>query len=607
MYRIDQLSNAVGQLTGESLEGARQRLGGLQRFDQLIPTASADQALLESVLASALGTADGQTRPFGVREAKPVGENLVLRLERTEDVQALLDLLPYRTQRGSWRGVRGLFVQVADSRLQFGFRTWLYERNWRSLVPTVWVAGPHEDDLAALLAAHEQRLAESRHTAQWDPQCPEPGPKRQPPITRSLVRRLSASYAMGSALLRRPRLWDSLAGCAGVRVETEMSDYGLDWIVERLVSYGHFDDNRLIEVLTDQVVGCSLRLLSHDCGTQECSVRLAPPPAAWGWRGVLTIRSHQAPAGPHLAPHKPRPLTAIGGSLNVSRRSANTRNTEQGDEADKGGSVIRLTKIGRSGAVHRDDLAWVAEQLASVWAAQGLAAAVITTENRSSWRLFRDPGQPTWATASVPNTTEGWRRLRIVPAPGELWSLSASTNDEGAAALVHARRTFDRVFLVGRFEQHLEKAPLNPSTDAHILVHSAEPYERSIQLPAEGGVEGQAVPLTPAESAVHWRQQELGGWTPQRPLTGVLLLGHHNLDEETDEFDRAVEDQLGRYGTRVLGRFPANRPIIVGRRHSPHPPTVLDPETEQPTHAQMVSAANNLASRLWPGTLSVIS
>ncbi|MFJ2215352.1 hypothetical protein ACIQVO_30125 [Streptomyces sp. NPDC101062] len=185
MYSIDQLSNAVSQLTGEPLEGARQRLGGLQRFDQLIPSASADQALLESVLLSALGTADGQTRPFGVREAKPVGENLVLRLERTEDVQALLELLPYRTQKGSWRGVRGLCVQAVGSRLQFGFRTWLYERHWRSPVPTVWIAGPHREDLAALLAAHEQRLAESRHTAQWDTKSPEPGPKRQPPVSRS--------------------------------------------------------------------------------------------------------------------------------------------------------------------------------------------------------------------------------------------------------------------------------------------------------------------------------------------------------------------------------------------------------------------------------------
>lgn len=607
MFSIDQLSNAVGQITGEPLEGARQRLGGLQRFDQLIPTASADQALLESVLASALGTADGQTRPFGVREAKPVGENLVLRLERTRDVQALLDLLPYRTKKGPWRGVRGLCVQAAGSRLQFGFRTWLYERHRQSPVPTVWIAGPHGEDLAVLLAAHEQRLAESRHTAQWDPQCPEPGPERQPPFTRSLVRRLSASYAMGSMLLRRPRLWDSFADCAGVRVETEMSDCGLDWVVERLVNHGHADDTRLIEVLTDQVVGCGLRLLSHDCGAQECTVRLAPPPAVWGWRGVLTIRSRRAPTGPQLAEHKPRPLTAIGGSPGVSRPSASIRDTDREAGSHKGGSVIQLTKVARSSAVHRDDLAWIAQQLAAVWAAQGLATAVITTEHRSSRMLFRDPGQPTWATASVPDAAEGWRRLRIVPAPGKLWSLRTSTSDEGAAALAHARRTFDRVFLVGRFEQHLETAPLDPRTDAHVLVHLAEPYERSIQLPTEVGVEGRAMPLTPAESAVQWRQQELGGWTPLRPLTGMLLLGHRNMDEAPDEFDRAVEDQLGRYGTPILGRFPTNRPIIVGRGHSPHPPTVLDPETGQPTHAQMISAADALARRLLSSALPAIS
>ncbi|MFD9286245.1 hypothetical protein ACFWD7_55625 [Streptomyces mirabilis] len=35
MYCTDQLSNALCQLTGESLEDARRRLGTLDRFDEL--------------------------------------------------------------------------------------------------------------------------------------------------------------------------------------------------------------------------------------------------------------------------------------------------------------------------------------------------------------------------------------------------------------------------------------------------------------------------------------------------------------------------------------------------------------------------------------------
>ncbi|MEU3832909.1 hypothetical protein [Streptomyces microflavus] len=56
MYSIDQISNATAQLTGESLGSARLRLTTLDRFDELVPRAWADQALLESVLLGTLGT-----------------------------------------------------------------------------------------------------------------------------------------------------------------------------------------------------------------------------------------------------------------------------------------------------------------------------------------------------------------------------------------------------------------------------------------------------------------------------------------------------------------------------------------------------------------------
>lgn len=67
-----------------------------------------------------------------------------------------------------------------------------------------------------------------------------------------------------------------------------------------------------------------------------------------------------------------------------------------------------------------------------------------------------------------------------------------------------------------------------------------------------------------------------------------------------DRFDAQVEEQLARYGTPVLGRFPANGPIVHGPGPSRHAPTVMDPKAAQPTHVQMTTAVNTLALRLWP-------
>ncbi|MEV1066041.1 hypothetical protein [Streptomyces sp. NPDC050263] len=419
MYSIDQISNAAAQLTGESLEGARLRLGTLQRFDQLVPVASANQARLESVLVSALGAVTGQTRPFGVREAKPEDEGLVLRVERAEEVQALFGLLPSLTKKGPWRGVRGLVVQMDGARLRFGFRTWLYEQSWWSAEPAVWVTGPHGEDLAALLAAHDGQIRAAGHSVQWDPQCPAPGPKRKEPAARSLVRRLSASSAMGSALLRRPRLWDSLAGYAGVQVDTRMTDYGLDWIVERQVAGPQFDDARLIEVLTDHVVGCGLRILNHTCDTEGCTVRLAPRPGRWGWRGVLTVHSRKASFGSYIQAPGPRPLTAVGDRLSVSRPQTNASSPDRG-VPDRDGAVIQLTGVPLTDGVAREDLSWIAEQIAAVWTTQGLATAVVLAQDPDHGFGLLDRGRPAWATAPVPETVAGWRRLRVAPPPGEL-------------------------------------------------------------------------------------------------------------------------------------------------------------------------------------------
>lgn len=602
MYDLDQLSNAVAQITGEALEGARARLSTLDRFDLLIPAASRDQALMESALATALGAVKGQSRPLGVREAKPVAEGLILRLERSEDVQSLFGLLPYRAKKGTWHGVRGMQVQPDRAQLRFGLRSWLCEPRWRSPEPAVWVAGPHGEDLADLLATYQERTLAAGHTVQWDPQCPEDGPKRKEPVTRSLLRQLAVSSAMGSALLRRPRLWDSLAGFAGMRVATRMSDHGLDWIVERHISGSDFDEDRLVAILADRIVGLGLNVLDHTCSTDTCTISLARQPGNWLWRGVLSVETHQASTEPRAQGSGRRPLTAINEHRNASRPQAIS---ERPDDAASGetGTVVQLISAPVAPGVGRDELARIGEQIAAAWASRGLAAAVIVIKDRSLDRIpLHDPGLPPWAKAQVPTTGEYWRRLRIVPPPGELWSLEASGEDDKIhAALDHARRSYERVLLIGRRDRwfHLEE-PAGPLVDLRVLVHRAQPYERHIPVPGTDGRDAKTIKLTPAESAIQWRQQEFGRWTPQHPISGMLLLSTTDETAPLDSFEQAVEEQLGRYGTPVLGRFPASGPFIQGPGHSLHPPTVLDPRTEEQGHWRMATAADMLAQRLWP-------
>ncbi|MBL1086781.1 hypothetical protein JK359_33285 [Streptomyces actinomycinicus] len=592
---MDQLSNAACQLTGESLEDVRRRLSRLDRFDQLVPSPSAEQALLEAVLVSALGSVGGQTRPFGVREAKPTEDGLVLRLERSADVQSLFGLLPCRTKKGPWRGVRGLTVQMDGARLRFGLRPWAFEASWRSPEPAVWVSGPHGEDLSALLAAHTDQVAASGHVVQWDPLREERGPGRREPVERSLLRRLIVSRSMGSALLRRPRLWDSLTGYVGVRLSTEMADHGLDWLIERQVAGGEFDEERLIEVLEDRIVGCGLRLLDHACGPEECTVRMAPH---WSFcRGVFTIRSSRVSAARVGAIPGPRPLTAVGDGRNVSRPRRAEHSTEP--DGPERTCVVQLLDA-PSGGLGRDHLVRVAERIAAVWAARGLAVGLLLVEG-SSMGFFRDPGRPEWATAALPKAVSTWTRLRLAPSPGQLWSMTVSnTSDAIGAALQHAPIGFDQVFLIGAYDGWMQEVTSSKwSADLRILVHHARPFQRHIPFPGKTTHTDDGVPLTPAESAVLWRSEHLGRSVSTHPLNGLLLLTESDEAAAPDEFDLAVEEQLARYGTPVLGRFPDHGLIMRGRGHSDHPPTVLDPQAEPLDHAHMAAAADALHRRLW--------
>ncbi|MEU4089563.1 hypothetical protein [Streptomyces aureus] len=549
-----------------------------------------EQALLEAVLVSGLGNVEGQTRPFGVREAKPVDEGLLLRLERSADVTSLLGLLPCRPKKGPWRGVRGLTVQMDGARLRFGLRAWAFEASWRSPAPAVWATGPHGQDLSALLAAHTAHVLASGQAVHWDPLREDCGPGRREPVERSALRRLLVSCSMGSALLRRPRLWDSLAGYAGVRLNTEMAEHGLDWSLERQVMGEVFDEERLIEVLEDRVVGFGVQLLDHTCGPEGCTVRMAPRPYAC--RGVLTIRSRRVPS-PAGAMPGPRPLTIVGDRRGVSRSRCGERRSEP--EGMKRSRVVQLLDAPSAG-VERDHLARVAERIAAAWAARGSAVGVPLVEG-SSLALFGDPGRPEWATTTVPKGIARWTRLRLAPPPGQLWSLTVPNNSNAiGVALQHARTALDQVFLIGAYDGLMQEVTSPKwAADLRILVHRARRFERRIPLPGKTTDADDGVPLTPAESAVQWRSENLGR-VCSHPLAGLVLLTDDAV--APDEFDVAVDEQLARYGTPVLGRFPDHGLVIRGPQHSDHPPTVLDLEAQPHDHAQLAAAADALHLRL---------
>jgi hypothetical protein len=597
MYCMEQISNAASQLTGESLADVRRRMGKLTRYDILIPEATTEQGLLEAVLVSALGDVDGQTRPLGVRQAKPVDEGLALRLERLEDAQALLELLPRRGKKGPWRGVRGLTVRVDGGRLRFGLRPWGYQQSWRSPAPAVWVTGPHGEDLAALLTDHAERLTATKHVAMWDPQCEEHGPGRREPVTRDLLRRLRASSAMGSALLRRPRLWDRLAGHTTLRLTTEMTDYGLDWSIDRQVMGDGFDEDRLLDVLQDHIVGFGLRLLEHACGAEACIVRLAPASPGSTCRGVLNIRSSQAVAPPLSQVPAPRPFTIVGEGRKASRPRRD-QGQHEAEPASSGTScVIQLVDAPLNG-IGRDHLAWVAERVAAAWAAQGACVGLLLVE-AATMGLFGDPGRPDWATAPMPKAAMQWTRLRLTPPPGRLWSLTVpNTNDEFSTAIKGARHAFDQVLVIGAYDGLLQDtATPKWAPDLRILVHHSQPYQRRTPIPGRTRSLEDSVPLTPTESAVQWRQENLGRWVSTQPLDGLLLLTQPEA-AQPDEFDAAVEEHLARHGTPVLGHFPNHGLIIRGHAHSPHPPTLLDPPAAPFDHPHMATAAERLLHRV---------
>ncbi|MFI8515316.1 hypothetical protein ACIGHB_29730 [Streptomyces sp. NPDC085460] len=601
MFDLHLLSDATSQITGEDLRRARLRLAATDRYDRLVPSASAAQALLESVILTALGAGTGpqRTRPFGIREAHPIlvpgrypGSQLELRVECQADVQALLDHLPYQSKRGTWRGTRGLMVQIIGRSLHFGLRDWAYDRPWDTSEPQVTVTLPREEDLPELLTAHTERIRTQAGTPRWDVAAPEPGPKRAEPASRSLLRQLSPASALGSALLRRPRLWDRLAGHTSITVSPQTDGDGVEWTVDRTVNGDSFDEDRFISLLTDRVVGCGLILMDHTCTPQSCVVRLSPAPIPRNNHSPLVVRSRRVPAS--TAPSAPKTVVAIGERRATARP---VRPVRSAAPRVRDGRVILLMSADQFSGLRRhlgrEELARVAEQLAAVWAAQGRHTAVLRLPRDEPFSLVGSSRSS--AAPSTPADPPAWRTLRLAPPPGSLWSGEADPMDLGQTVAVgDARRRFDCTILPS--ETWADVHVLRELADFSLLLHPTSPYPREITIGGTGPG-AKTISLTASEAASQWRAEELGRWS--LPVTGLLLqTGWRKEEQPLDDFDGQVEQHLSRFGTPVVGRFPYSGYAVRGPGHSDHPPTVLDPETTEPLHAQMIRAADELAERL---------
>ncbi|KOT97325.1 hypothetical protein ADK87_19515 [Streptomyces sp. NRRL F-4711] len=169
MYAVNTALTAVAQLTGEQLQSARLRTVTLDSWETLVPAAESQQALFESLLLGALGASADRKYPFGMLTAVPISEQLDLYLEADSCAELLLELLPYRNRRGTWRGVRRLGVYTKRGGLHFTlppYRSHLYGSATQR--PLVIVYAQRETGLSLLLERHRQRLEKAGGRPQWN-------------------------------------------------------------------------------------------------------------------------------------------------------------------------------------------------------------------------------------------------------------------------------------------------------------------------------------------------------------------------------------------------------------------------------------------------------
>ncbi|MFH9251011.1 hypothetical protein ACH4LK_36970 [Streptomyces lydicus] len=537
---IDQyVTDVRRQMTGEKLMGARDRLSDLRDWSHLIPAAKdRDQARLESYLLQALG--DGRGRhPLGVNEVIPYADQLVLRLESKELLVPLLLLLPHRDRRRSRHGVIDLRASIAPRGIELVLG--------RTGGGRVLVLGPQDCHLDAALDAHRQEVEDRGHVPLWTkdtPHDPMPRPMRRsrPGQTTSKTAKPvdphSVKLHLASALLRRLHLWSSLAPGSTLVASAEPHESGLAWTVQRCLPRGYrMHDDNVAAALAESVAGPGLIADAdgHRCDEKQCVQTFDS--------ARLTVRTvHGTGDRPARRPGRAR--------AHVLSTFLKEPHPEADIEAEgRAGHVLQL--IDPWG----DDPTGAAEQLAAVWAQQGLYTLVLRVDSKY-------PHGP--ATAS-------WHRARLTGGSGTMFKGTADFGcDALKAALARARAQFDHIIMVKHQWADMPLLGFSPLADDHLVVTGGVfPRTTKSTTVRAGELQRRTITLTPAESAMAWLHSRLARVPfADMPMTGLLLHCSHE-ERGPDDFDSMVDTELARHGMPVLGRLP-HPP-----RRSPHR-TVLD-------------------------------
>ncbi|MFD4394916.1 hypothetical protein [Kitasatospora sp. NPDC058397] len=593
-----QVASAREQLTGESLRGARLRVEALADWSVLIPAPTETQSLLESLLLQRIGSPTTPSRfPLGIAEVVPQRARLDVWFESPEFVSPVLELLPYRDTRKSVRGIKDLWAKAVGTSVEIAFA-----RNPDCGV--LVLKSLEKTDLGSVLSDYQSQLESRRRTPLWsiDPSALPPLPfrnyRRGRPRRATEIDHHNSAGQLASAVLRRIRLWDRLAGHISLNVSTQLADHGLDWQITRgLTSGSAVHDERLVSVLQDPIAGPGLvvDLANHDCSEGVCVLRfVAPSRFPSGWASVLTVRTVIADAPAVRRSTKPRSFEVLGEVPFPSRPGRGGGSAVVPDVVTRGGPAAdadrsQRVSLGRCIQLLAPrfskspwELRRAATQIGAAWALQGDRVLVLTTSqsDRPS-RIPRRYGEPEWPTAQRPMSpadATSWRRLRIVPGEGDLYDYTSyGYRSEMQPVLTRARQEFDWIVFSDGFDDHGMGPYVDEHADDYLVLVGSGGYETTVTITEsrDGDAVKREIPLSAAEAAMAWRERNLTCIPFDRvPISGLILQQPMQDIEVFDDFVYQVDAELARWGTPVLARLPYDGPMDRSG-------TVLDAVSEQ--------------------------
>ncbi|MEU0171339.1 hypothetical protein ABZ214_38825 [Streptomyces iakyrus] len=568
---LHQVASARADFTGEPLEAVRSRVGELADWARLIPAAGHTQALLESLLLPAIALSTQSLAAFGIAEVHPRPNRLDVHVTGPEVVVPFLELLPYRYRAREVHGVQGLLARARGRALHV-----VFDHRENEGLLSLWSQGV---DLAPLLAEHQAMVEASGHRPLWTQSTPRPTPKggrralrRRSKVTTSPVTVLGShrtSLYLASALLRRPGMWQRLAGHDRVVASTQHADHGLDWHIDRCVAPGHpVHDERIPLMLGDALAGPDLVMDKggHDCQPTACTMRFIPRCYAEGWDGLLTVRTTSADSGrpADRSSRQARPFTVLKESLTPNGPVFSKRVTPSSANGPKpDGSVHgRVVQLESPPLASWRMSRWkVAVHLGAAWALRGQRVLIVRDVHTPGQGWPRDPFSqwPSKLRPEAPTTSAPWQRLRLVPGSGDLYVHEGFHSIETLEEMVpRARRTFDWIILVDDFENHMCPAYLDGIADHYVLTVEDAGFDTSVSVTHTGigGSRTRDIPLSPAEAAMAWRERVL--WRvplDNIPVSGLLLVPARNAQDASDDFTAQADQAVERLGTPILCRF----------------------------------------------------